>query len=177
MFILSMVCRSYLTSIIDIFEIFYGLQTIFRSRFIRIFFIYAHTSSRFVFLGAFVKLRNASIISVTSVCPSARKSRLPLDGISWNFGFHWTEFHEISASTGRNFMKFRLPLDGISLNFGFHWTEFHEISASTGRNFMKSRLPLDGISWNFGFHWTEFHEISASTGRNFMKFRLPLDGI
>jgi hypothetical protein len=85
MFILSMVCRSYLTWNIDIFETFDGLQTTFLSRFISIFFIYAHTNSRFVFLGAFTKLRNASIISpwYLSVRPHG------------NLGSYSTGFNEI----------------------------------------------------------------------------------
>ena len=38
------------------------------------------------FLGAFAKLRKATISSVMSVCPSVRMEQL---------GSHWTDFHEI----------------------------------------------------------------------------------
>ena len=43
-------------------------------------------TDRYDILGAFVKLRKATISFVMSVCPSVRVEQL---------GSHWTEFHEI----------------------------------------------------------------------------------
>ena len=56
-------------------------------------FRYPHFVSRYVThtkfsLGAFAKLRKATVSFVKSVCPSAWKTPILLEGFSWNFIFH-----------------------------------------------------------------------------------------
>jgi len=82
------------------------------------------------FLGAFAKLRKATISFVTSVCPPIRPSfcphgtaRLPRNGFSWSFTFGY-----ISLESDKNNGHFtRIPLynyDNISLNSFLEWEMF-----------------------------------------------------
>ena len=123
------------------------------------------------FLGAFAKLRIATISFGMSVRPSA-----------WNN----------SGPTGWIFMKFciyiffenlprKSPLHGFSWNFIFvyfskictensHYMDFHEILYLYFLENLPTKFPLYGFSWNFVFvyfskscpensHWMDFHEI------------------
>jgi hypothetical protein len=48
------------------------------------------TDRGFIFLGAFVKLRKATISFIMSVCPSVRQS-VRIEQV----GFQWADFYEI----------------------------------------------------------------------------------
>jgi len=132
-------------------------------------------------LGAFAKLRKATINFVMPVCPSIRTEQLCS---------HWADFCEIWGTT-------RLPLDGFSRNLRNNSAPLDEFSrnlrnnsAPTGRIFAKFEKQL-GYNWRIfmkfeeqlGAHWTDFHEILWTTRLHWTDFHeiwgttsLPLDG-
>ena len=67
-----------------------------------------------VLLGALAKLRNATVVFVTSVCPSVRTQgtiRLPLGGFSWKFMFeYFSKIHRENSKFYQNMTR----ITGIS---------------------------------------------------------------
>jgi len=78
-------------------------------------------------LGAFVKLRKATVSFLMSICPSVRLYNPPSD-LSWKkLGSHWTDFHEIwyFSIFRKSVKKIQLSLKSDRYNGYFTWRQIY----------------------------------------------------